>query len=95
MISFVGTVDGFSGKIIENIVNNEIYVEISEELMKTSTGESYYPRTNKLRSYNIKFGNVVAHISVDDTYADINYVRFDMNDKLFLRYSGAIITKMT
>ena len=91
----VVTVDGFSGKIIENIVNNEIYVEISEELMKTSTGESYYPRTNKLRSYNIKFGNVVAHISVDDTYADINYVRFDMNDKLFLRYSGAIITKMT
>ena len=87
-------VDGFTGEIETNVVGEDIVIVPSNELMKTSVGEHYYPRTSKLRSFDIKFGLMVAHISVDNTYADVNYTRFDMDEQQFKKYSGAIITKI-
>jgi large repetitive protein len=87
-------VDGFSGEIVESIVDDEIRITETDELMRTSTGSTYYPRTPQLKSFDIVFGFVIVHISVDDTYADINYIRFDMNQGNFKNFSGAIIKRV-
>ena len=92
--SSVVKIDMFSGHIESNCSEQDVQfinVTDTEELLKTSVGEKYYPRTSQLKSFDVCFGRVVAHISVDPTYADINYVRFSMDENDFIQCSGAII----
>ena len=93
--SSVVRIDAFTGDKTVQVSNDEIAIIPTQELMKTSTGNRYYPRTAVLKSFDVVFGKVVCHMSIDRTFADVNYVRFDVDGKDFRTLSGAIITRIS
>jgi Fibronectin type III domain len=88
-------IDAFTGRVTHcDPADRSIGVVSTLELMKTSVGECYYPRTPLLRSFKISFGKVIMRLSVDRTYADINYVRFVMDSRDFPTLNGAVVNRI-